>query len=138
MKCISLVVLLFFASSCAVTEVTINGTTRQNDGGSAADIYIYQLAGEDAFQNVQLNTFWLKGEEELATDLLKKEPLVKILPDETRVIRVKNIKGAKYLGIAADLRQPDARNWKDTIKLKRWGKKKAIVTIGATRIEVVD
>ena len=128
---------LVVLSGCSMTEITLEGTRELNDR-NAAEIHVYQLAGKDEFDKLIPRSFSESGIEALGNDFLKVEPVIRLLPDSTRIISFKNVKGAKFIGIVADLRDPDPLRFKGVSKLKRMGKKKIRAVVGESLVTVTD
>ena len=132
-----------FASGCGSTlnifsgplTVRIVGTDDMN-GGNAARVYVYELSGDTNFRNTTLSTFWSGQEEALGNELVRPPRQQLLYPGETQTLEFEVAEGTQYIGVAADLRNPDRERWRSVHPVEDVEGEEIVVEVGANRIDV--
>ncbi len=118
-------------------EMTLRGGPDMNSGGNAAVVRIYELSNNTKFTRSTVESFWRSDEEALGNELLRPTQEYVIYPDQAREIDLKIEKDVKYIGVAADLRNPVADNWRAIFPAKEVKGKRVSVRVGETGL-IVD
>lgn len=111
------------------------GTPNMNNGGNAAVVKVYQLKGNGTFTQVPVSSFWKNDEGALGGDLLASPRSVTLYPSDSTTIEFPLVEKAQYIGVAANLRDPDREAWRSVHALKEMGDYVS-VTVEGTRVAV--
>ncbi|NBB85900.1 MAG: type VI secretion system lipoprotein TssJ [Bacteroidetes bacterium] len=140
---VGLVVGSCFVSGCAPTlsifsgplTVRIVGADDMN-GGNAARVYVYELAGDTNFRNTTLSTFWSGQEEALGNELVGTPRQQELWPGETQTLEFEVAEDTQYIGVAANLRSPDGERWRSIHAVEDVKGEEIVVRVGAGRVDV--
>jgi type VI secretion system VasD/TssJ family lipoprotein len=131
-------VCLCCAAGCSkkVMELAVVGDADMNAGNGVV-LRVYQLSGDAKFRNTTLASFWENDEQALAGELLPggKQELF-LFPNETRPIPLNLTKETRFVGIAADFREPDAEQWRVLYPAGELKGKKVTVRVQENRLAV--
>lgn len=116
-------------------EVSIRGQDDMN-GGNAARVRIYQLAGETSFRNTPLSSFWRNDEQALGRELLSAPHEIQLFPNDETTVELEVAEKTQYIGIAADLRDPDRDQWRVIRPLDELRGETVTVTVGMDRVQL--
>jgi len=106
-----------------------------NDGGHAAVVKLYQLRAADAFRAAPLSTFWRDDTGVLGAELVASPRTLTVYPDTATVAAIEVADEAAYLGVAANLRNPNRDRWRSLHDLEKIGDK-VTVTVRRRRVNV--
>lgn len=106
-----------------------------NMGGNAALIRVYQLRSSSGFERSSLDAFW-RSDEAIANDLIGIREEVLLYPDQEHAFDLKLEKDTRFVGIAANLRDPYSNAWREVIEVNRLRGRKVTVRIASDRLEV--
>ena len=136
---ISLVVGLSVAAvGCSGTKppppvaLTVVGTPQLNLG-NAAIVRIYELNNDTNFRNATLETFWQDDRAALGNELVNSQQFM-LYPDAVENIQVDPGEETRFIGIAANLRQPDREQWRQVYPVEDLRGKQVMIEIGEDRI----
>lgn len=127
-------VLLWSGCSSSI-EVIMSGTSDMNNGGNAARVRIYELSGENNFMNTPISAFWRDDEGALGSELVTSPRTETLYPDETKTIEIELADKTTFIGIAADLRNPEQEQWRAIYSVDEVGDQVSI-TVHSSRISV--
>jgi type VI secretion system VasD/TssJ family lipoprotein len=113
----------------------MTGSPTMNNGGNAAVVKVYQLKGNATFKKVPVSAFWRDDEKALAGDLLGAPRKVTLYPSDSTSIEFQLIEKAQYIGVAANLRDPDREDWRSIHPVKGMGDHVS-VTVEEQRVAV--
>lgn len=138
-----LILSLLVLSGCSGTlglfsgplTVQIEGESDMNNG-NAARVRIYELSGDTNFRNTPLSSFWRNDEEALGSELVRTPHEVQLYPDEAKNIEFEVADGTRFIGVAADLREPDREAWRSIHSVDEVKGNEMTVRIGADRVTV--
>lgn len=125
---------LLLAVGCSSTiEVRTAGQSDMNSGGNAAVIQVYQLSGEGSFQDLSFRSFWQK--QGSLAKLVGSPSRRTVYPDETERFTLEMAEDTKFIGVAANLRNPDSEKWRALYPVEEVGDWLS-VTVHSSRISV--
>lgn len=82
-----------------------------NGGGNAANVGVYELTGQGNFLDASPQAFW--GEEGTHSSYLVRPPRVeKTYPGERQAFELEVSDETKFIGVAANLRNPEKEEWR--------------------------
>jgi type VI secretion system VasD/TssJ family lipoprotein len=116
-------------------EVALEGTSGMNSGGNAAVVKVYQLKGSGTFTQVPVSSFWKDDKGALGGDLLARPRAVTLYPSDSTTIEFSLVEKAQYIGVAANLRNPDREAWRSVHALNDMGDFVS-VTVEETQVAV--
>lgn len=105
-------------------------------GGNAAVVRIYQLSNETNFRDVTLEAFWQNDEEALGSELIAPPQQIRLFPDQQETIKVEPTSNTKFIGVAADLRQPDRERWRQIYSIEEMKGKRIMVEVGKNYVTI--
>ena len=117
--------------------VTLVGQADMNGGGNAARLYLYPLGSDAAFLATPLRAFWDDPEGALGDDLTGSVRDATVRPGSATDLEEVTLAGAPFLGIAADLRQPDGDRWRAVLPASQVRGKALRITVSEGGIAVV-
>lgn len=129
-------VTLIYMVGCGGTkqlQVTVMGSTDLNSGGNAARIYVYELTNDTNFKEVPLESFWENPEAALGNELINSQQIL-LYPDRRETIFITPTEEMQYVGVAADLRQPDREGWRQVYSKSEIDKKGLVVQVGENSV----
>jgi type VI secretion system VasD/TssJ family lipoprotein len=91
--------------------LVLEGSADSN-GGNAVSVGVYQLSSDSRFRRAPVEVFWRDARSALEEDLVGRPLTVVLYPDERRVLEVDLAEGARFVGVAANLRDPDSGGWR--------------------------
>ena len=113
---------LVFVTGCASSvSVRLFGQPEMNRGGNAAVVKFYQLTAQGNFRNTPLSSFWRDDEAALGSELVTAPRKLTVYPANTKTISLSIQDKTNYLGVAANLREPDRDRWRCLVPLKKMG-----------------
>jgi type VI secretion system VasD/TssJ family lipoprotein len=92
-----------------------------NNGGNAAIVKVYQLKGNSNFRKVPVSAFWRSDAKALGGALLTEPREVTLYPSDSTTVQIKLVDKAKYVGVAANLRDPRREKWRFSHSVKDMG-----------------
>jgi type VI secretion system VasD/TssJ family lipoprotein len=92
-----------------------------NNGGNAAVVKVYQLKGNGTFKKVPVSSFWRNDTKALAGALLTEPREVTLYPSDSTTVQLELAEKAKYIGVAANLRNPKREGWRSSHSVKDMG-----------------
>lgn len=100
------------ATGCSTTvEVRMRGQSDMNSGGNAAVVQVYELSGKGSFLDASPRTFW-QGNGALGGVLVRAPQRNTLFPNETKTFELELAEKTKFIGVAANLRNPDPEEWR--------------------------
>jgi len=106
------------------------------NGGNAARVYVYELSGDTNFRNTALSTFWSDPEEALGNELVRPARQQLLYPGETQTLEFEVAEGTQYIGITADLRNPERERWRSVHPVEDVKGEEIVVQVGANHVVV--
>ena len=128
-----------FGRGAAVQEqavpvrIHITGQADLNGGGNAAFVQVYQLADNSALRNALPESFWQSPEQSLGDALLAMNQ-IQLFPGSEEALMLELAPGARYLGIAANLRAPDRDRWRAILAVDELGGRTVGVTVDSNTL----
>lgn len=111
----------------------MSGQSDMNGGGNAAVVQVYELSSEGSFQDISFRTFW--QEEGVLGKLVGSPHRQTVYPDETTTFELEVAENTRFIGVAANLRNPDSEKWRALYPVDKVGDRLS-VTVRDTRISV--
>lgn len=111
---------VLLTTGCSSTiEVTTAGQSDMNSGGNAAVVQVYQLSGEGNFGDLSFRSFW---QEQGSISKLVDSPARKtVYPGERQRFELEVAENTKFIGVAANLRNPDSEGWRTLYPVEEVG-----------------
>lgn len=116
-------------------EVLLRGQSDMNSGGNHAVVRIYKLSGEGNFTNTPLADFWQDDVGALGSELVRSPRTIGMNPGESKTISLDIGDDVQFVGIAADLGNPDPDQWRAIYPVDDIGDR-IHITVYSTRISV--
>lgn len=127
---------LFLWTGCSSSlTVSYVGTPDMNNGGNAAVVKVYQLSADGNFSSAPLSAFWRDDQGTLGTELVRPPRKVTLYPSEQKTVTFELAEKTKFLGVAANLREPDREQWRSIHSVEGMGDEVA-VTVETSQIAV--
>ena len=98
-------------------------------------VRIYQLKNDANFKLPTIESFWKNDEEAIGEELVGQKQEVMLHPGESKEIKIKKEKEAKFIGAAADFCKPDEDGWRQIYSLDKGGKNLWVV-VGDDRLVI--
>lgn len=117
-------------------EVALVGTDSLNGGGNAVVVRLYALAGDAAFQQAPVQSFWQDEAAALGSDLLGGAREVTLFPGAREQVQLQPDPRAQFVGIAADLREPARDGWRAVYPVSELRGRRVTVTVGVNAMAV--
>jgi type VI secretion system VasD/TssJ family lipoprotein len=130
-----LVGLLFWSGCSSPIEIMLAGQSDMNSGGNAAVVRIYELSGDGNFANTPLSTFWQDDVGALGGELVNPPRNVTVYPNEEETLQLELADETQFLGVAANLRDPDRARWRALYAVEEVGDRVTVV-VYSDRIDV--
>ncbi|HEX7071049.1 MAG TPA: type VI secretion system lipoprotein TssJ [Rhodothermales bacterium] len=108
--------------------VHVTGADDLNGGGNAAFVHVYQLADDAGFRNAPPESFWQAPDQALGSSMLSTSQ-VQLFPGEDETITVGLGSDTRYVGVAANLRDPDRDRWRAVFPAAELAGKSIHVTV---------
>lgn len=119
----------------STADLLVEGTPDLN-AGQAATVVLYQLSGDVSFQQMPLERFWREEAEDLGGEIVEREPELLLFPGEARAVRVSLHEDTRFLGIAANLRDPRTDGWRSLVSVRDLKGRRTLVRVGANDLTV--
>jgi len=116
-------------------EISIRGTTDMN-GGNAARVRIYELAGDTNFQNTPVGSFWQSDRDALGDELVRPPREVLIYPGQNESVEFELAEDTQFIGVASDLRNPRRDGWRTVYPINDVQGERMVVNVGVDQITV--
>ena len=113
--------------------VTMIGEANLNDG-NAAVVRLYALGGDANFTRVPPGPFWQDDRTALGDELIGAPREVVLFPDTSEDIAFTLDPTAQFVGVAANLRSPDADRWRAIVSAEALRGKALRVTVGRSSL----
>ena len=88
------------------------------NNGNAANVVFYQLTNNANFQRAPIETFWKNDRQTLADELVGNRQQVFLYPGQAKQVELDLKKQTRYLGVAANLRQPEPGQWRRSFPIQ--------------------
>jgi len=142
--CLLAVVVLLAVSlaACGSSEplripMALEGRSDMNSGGNAAIVRVYQLSSGTTFRQAPIISFWQDDEGVLGTDLVVPKVQRTLYPNEVEELTLEIHDDARYIGVAVDLRDPDADHWRQLFAIDEVSSgEPLVVRIGERRLQL--
>lgn len=119
----------------STADLVVEGTADLN-AGQAVTVVLYQLSGDVSFRQMPLEQFWREDAEDLGGEVLEREPELLLFPGEVHAVRVSLHEDARFLGVAANLRDPRTDGWRSLLAVRDLQGRQTIVRVGANDLTV--
>ena len=135
------IVIVFGLSGCGILRsgppkpvgVTLVGEANLNDG-NAAVVRLYALGGDANFTRVPPGPFWQDDRTALGDELIGAPREVVLFPDTSEDVAFTLDPTAQFVGVAANLRSPDADLWRAIVSAEALRGKALHVTVGRSSL----
>lgn len=104
------------------------------NGGNAAVVRLYALAGDANFTRVPPGTFWQDDQAALGDELIGAPREIVLFPQTTEEVTFALDTAAEFVGVAANLAAPDADRWRAIVPAETLRRKALRVTVGRTAL----
>jgi type VI secretion system VasD/TssJ family lipoprotein len=126
---------LLLATGCSTTiEVRTEGQADMNSGGNAAVVQVYELSGEGNFRDLSFRSFW-QQDGSLGGTLIGTPWKKTVYPNDRKRFELEVADKTKFIGVAANLRNPDSEKWRALYPVEEVGDWVS-VTVHSNRISV--
>lgn len=141
---VGLLLVLLLSSGCSALPfvggpstlaLRLEGEPEMNSGGNAAVVRVYQLTGRTNFERTPLATFWKNDTQALGNELVSKEEVL-LYPEEMEQVTFEIDSKTRYVGVAADLRNPDQEHWRAIHPVDQLTDGTPTITISTDRVSV--
>ena len=134
-------VLIFGLAGCGILRsgpprplgVTLVASSDLNDG-NAAVVRLYALGGDANFTRVPPGAFWRDDHAALADELIGVPREIVLFPETTEDVAFALDPTAQFVGVAANLRNPDADRWRAIVSAETLRGKALRVTVGRSAL----
>jgi type VI secretion system VasD/TssJ family lipoprotein len=138
-----LIALFYFVGliiwGCASHQgLAIKGSDDQNSGGHPVVIHIYQLSSDTNFNRAVVESFWQDDTNILGDDLVKPKIEILLAPGEIKRLKLKLSDEIKFIGIAADFRNPDKNGWRKVYPIDSNRAKNILINVASDRLIVEE
>ena len=116
-------------------EMTVAGTPDLNSGGNAAVVRVYELSGDSNFRTTSIGSFWRDDQAALGSEYIDHRQLL-LYPDQVETVSIDVSDETEFIGIAADLRQPDEDAWRAIYPVDELKGSEVAISVGASRLAV--
>lgn len=114
-------------------QVTVSGTSNLNSGGNAAFVHVYELTSETSFRNATLETFWQDPDAALGQERVESRR-IRLNPGQDTTFVFDPAAQTLFVGVAANLRQPDREQWRQIYPVSGMLGKQLFVVVGETTV----
>lgn len=126
----------FMASGCkGGLELTLAGGPDLNGGGNAAVVRVYQLRNDTNFRATPIESFWRDDQGVLGSEYIDHQQVL-LYPEQQTTLPIDVDKQARYVGVAADLRQPNQDLWRDIYPVGELRGNQVMVMVGSNQLTV--
>lgn len=126
---------LFSAGCGGPLEMALSGTSDLNSGGNAAVVRVYELSGTSNFRTTPLGRFWQDDQSALGDQYVDHQQFL-LYPNQVEQVSLDVNDETLYIGIAADLREPDQDQWRVLYPIDELKGKEVSVSVGAHGLDV--
>lgn len=116
-------------------DVTVTGAADMN-GGNAASVVVYQLSNDTNFRRTPIEAFWRNDGDALGDELVGRKREILLYPDEERTIEIALEEKANFIGIAANLREPEPDQWRRIYPVEEVEGEHTVIQVGANQLIV--
>lgn len=102
---------------------------------NATRVRIYQLASQSNFEAARFEDLFRDDDAVLGAELVHKEQ-IQIFPDQARTLLLEPAENAQFLGVAADLREPEGNAWRTLHEMSSVRGKQMTVIVESDRLVV--
>ncbi len=113
--------------------VTLTGDVNLNDG-NAVVVRIYGLGGDANFRRVPPDAFWQDDRAALGSELIGAAREIVLYPQSSEFVTFPLEPTAQFVGVAANLRNPDTDRWRAIIPASMLHEKALRVTVGRSTL----
>jgi len=120
--------------------IAVDGLADMNAGGNAAIVRVYLLASDAGFRRTPIQDFWQDDAAALGSDLMGAKREVLLYPGDQETFQIEPVAGVAFVGIAADLREPDPNGWRVIYPVGDLRGRRLAITVNSDRLDaqVVD
>jgi len=128
-----------FTSNCARhLRIQMTASKDLNSGGNPVTIRIYQLKNKELFKQISfIETFWKNDENELKNDLVSAPTELRLHPKESKEVKIKLSKEARYIAAVANFADLERLGWK-SLKEIRSRRKILLINVNVNTIMIKD
>lgn len=112
----------------------MTGQSDMNGGGNSAVVQVYELSGEGSFLDATFRAFW-QDEGALSGVLVRSPRRETLYPNETKTFELELAENTQFVGVAANLRDPEQDAWRALYSVDEVGDQLS-VTVHGNRISV--
>ena len=84
-----------------------------NLGGNALVVRVYELSDSVSFHAAAFSALWADDSGTLGADLIERQEFT-LVPGETRQVEIKDVRQARFIGLAAQFFRPAGESWRLT------------------------
>lgn len=126
--------LLMVGGCKSSSEVQVR-VTGEPDMRNATRVRIYQLSSQANFETARFVDLFRDDDAVLGAELLQKEQ-VQIFPDQAQTLLIEPSQDAQYIGVAADVREPEGNAWRTIHEVRNVRGREMVVIVGTGRLLV--
>lgn len=116
-------------------ELTLAGEPDLNGGGNAAVVRVYQLSNDTNFRATPIESFWRDDRGVLGSEYVGHQQVL-LYPDQETTLPIEVDKQARFIGVAADLRQPNQDLWRQVYPVSELRGNRVVVMVGSDQLTV--
>lgn len=116
-------------------EFVVAGESDLNGGGNAARIHVFQLSSDALFESITVANFWNNPEQALGSEMIGHDQIL-LYPEEVKPLTIEPEDGTRFIGIAANFREPDPNQWRQVYTLDELKRKTVQVSVGSRQLLV--
>jgi type VI secretion system VasD/TssJ family lipoprotein len=113
----------------------VSGASGMNAGGNAAIVRVYMLASDAAFRRTPIQDFWQDDAVALGSDLMGAKREVLLYPGDRETFQLEPMPEVAFVGIAADLREPDPNGWRVIYPVSELRGRRVTVVVDTDRLD---
>ena len=103
------------------------------NGGNAAFIHVFQLSDNASFRSAPYEAFWQSPDQALGGSMLSANQ-VQLFPSSMEELRLELSPDVRFIGVAANLRDPDPDRWRTVYSVDDLRGNNLQVTIGSDSV----
>lgn len=136
-----LLVLVLLSGCCTLSQsrcamnLSMVGTSDINGGGNACVVRVYELTSTANFHNATPEAFWQDDDAALGDEMLRSEEH-RLEPNQREIFELEPGKETQFIGIAANLRNPDGDLWRRTFSVSSNRGKRIEVQVGSNSVSI--
>lgn len=128
-------VCVLLATGCSTTiAVQMRGQSDMNSGGNSATVQVYELSGKGSFLDASVQSFW-QEDGTLGGVLVRAPRRNTLYPNEMKSFELELADNTSFIGVAANLRNPEADEWRALYSVEEIGDRLS-VTVHSAGISV--